>query len=584
MGNHTWEVDIGFMFIVNHVLIYERSDGTDQLSGFLVIIGNNSNPWRTEMALQKSHSTRHKYILFADYTLARFVSVIRQNSTTLTLCEVEVYGECLHGKYSEFCNLTCGQCSNGEPCNKDTGECLNGCKPGWTGKLCDKGVRNFALNKFAYQSSTEYYNKFYWTADKAVDGNTDGRNPDFSRTCSETDIRMGIHTWEVDIGFMIIVKHVVIYERSDRKCSDGMYSEFCNRTYGQCSNGDPCNRDTGECFRGCEPGWTGTLCDKVLRNFALNKSAYQSSTLYFRAFNWTADKAVDGNTDGRYPGTSRTCSKTEKGIRNQSWEVDIGFLLIVNHVVIYDRSDGMDELSGFQVCIGNHSNQRNTSKPLLKKQLSQFRYRCIADNFVARFVSVIRPGKRTISLCEVEVYGECLDGMYSEFCNRTCGQCTNREPCDKDTGECHSGCEPGWTGVLCDKDSSAKLTQTLSRADLTVIGGSVAGACVGAIIIIIIIIAVLKRGRNTDTGGTEMEMNETGVNREESFGYTVVEEIMSPSDYSVASSCIPTTTASRDGSEHAVAQITEAKYEKFQDRGQIESFIYSIINDTETGS
>ncbi|KAL3879335.1 hypothetical protein ACJMK2_031635 [Sinanodonta woodiana] len=400
MGNHTWEVDIGFMFIVNHVLIYERSDGTDQLSGFLVIIGNNSNPWRTEMALQKSHSTRHKYILFADYTLARFVSVIRQNSTTLTLCEVEVYGECLHGKYSEFCNLTCGQCSNGEPCNKDTGECLNGCKPGWTGKLCDKGVRNFALNKFAYQSSTEYYNKFYWTADKAVDGNTDGRNPDFSRTCSETDIRMGIHTWEVDIGFMIIVKHVVIYERSDRN----------------------------------------------------------------------------------------------------------------------------DQLSGFEVFIGNDSNSWKANKPLQIKDLGYYRYRGFSYDSLARFVSVIRRDRATLTLCEVEVYGECLDGKYTAFCNHTCGKCFNGEPCNKDTGECLHGCEPGWTGKSCDTDASAKLTQTLFRADLTVIGGSVAGACVGAIIIIIIIIAVLKRGRNTVTGDTEMKINETGVTKDESFKYTADKE------------------------------------------------------------
>ncbi|KAL3879337.1 hypothetical protein ACJMK2_031637 [Sinanodonta woodiana] len=344
-----------------------------------------------------------------------------------------------------------------------------------------------------------------------------------------------------------------------------------------------------------------------LQNFALRKTAYQSSTENYNNFAWTADKAVDGNTDGRNPDTSRTCSETDIRMGNHTWEVDIGFMFIVKNVVIYERSDGQDQLSGFLVILGNHSNPWRNNPKLRRRKSTLYKHICFADDFVARFVSVIRPNKDTMTLCEVEVYGECLDGTYSEFCNRTCGKCSSGDPCNKDTGECLRGCKPGWTGLLCDKEcakgtygsgctytcgqclngnetcsasdgrcsmgcregwqgdtcktnSSTKATQTLPRADLTVIGGSVAGVCVGAIIIIIIIIAVLKRrSRSIDTGDPEMIMNTTGVKRKKTFGYSATEDIMRPSYCNVASLCRPTTTASMEDS--AYSQITEAKYE-----------------------
>ncbi|KAL3879932.1 hypothetical protein ACJMK2_032208, partial [Sinanodonta woodiana] len=76
---------------------------------------------------------------------------------------------------------------------------------------------NFALNKYATQSTTLNYRNFNWTADKAVDGNSDGSNPDISRTCSATSVTetYSNHTWEVDIGFQIIVKTITVYGRTD---------------------------------------------------------------------------------------------------------------------------------------------------------------------------------------------------------------------------------------------------------------------------------------------------------------------------------------------------------------------------------
>ena len=77
---------------------------------------------------------------------------------------------------------------------------------------------NFALKKSTVQSTTLLW-IFNWTADKAVDGNSDGRDPDYSGTCSATDNTKSSvnHTWEVDIGFQIIVKTITVYGRTDTR-------------------------------------------------------------------------------------------------------------------------------------------------------------------------------------------------------------------------------------------------------------------------------------------------------------------------------------------------------------------------------
>ena len=46
---------------------------------------------------------------------------------------------CSNGTYGQNCSGICGQCDGGMSCDTVTGECTTGCKPGWTGVLCDAG-------------------------------------------------------------------------------------------------------------------------------------------------------------------------------------------------------------------------------------------------------------------------------------------------------------------------------------------------------------------------------------------------------------------------------------------------------------
>lgn len=46
---------------------------------------------------------------------------------------------------------------------------------------------------------------------------------------------------------------------------------------------------------------------------------------------------------------------------------------------------------------------------------------------------------------------ECDDGKFGTDCRIVCGHCHQGQPCDKETGACLHGCEPGYDGIYCNK-------------------------------------------------------------------------------------------------------------------------------------
>ncbi|KAL3880531.1 hypothetical protein ACJMK2_032765 [Sinanodonta woodiana] len=187
------------------------------------------------------------------------------------------------------------------------------------------------------------------------------------------------------------------------------------------------------------------------QNFALNKPANQSSTLTWNSFQWTADKAADGNTnDGGNPNIFKTCSATDGPYGTQTWEVDIGFLIIVKTITVYERTDGNDQLSGFKVFIGNTTKSWTGNQPLNEVQPSSTAHTFRVNDYLARFVSVTRPKSSIMMICEVTVEGECQKGTFGDVCNETCGNCLyGNVSCNGTTGQCTEGCQKGWSGETC---------------------------------------------------------------------------------------------------------------------------------------
>ncbi|KAL3879953.1 hypothetical protein ACJMK2_032229 [Sinanodonta woodiana] len=141
-------------------------------------------------------------------------------------------------------------------------------------------------------------------------------------------------------------------------------------------------------------------------NFALKKPAVLSSTLDY-IFKWTAEKAVDGNSDGSNPDTSRTCSATypTTSIENHTWEVDIGFQIIVKTITVYGRTDkSVEHLRGFKLYIGNVSMPWIYNQNIPSTSSNDTLYVFKPKDAIASVISLKKEGT-IIVICEVTVEG-----------------------------------------------------------------------------------------------------------------------------------------------------------------------------------
>ncbi|KAK3580427.1 hypothetical protein CHS0354_035469 [Potamilus streckersoni] len=188
------------------------------------------------------------------------------------------------------------------------------------------------------------------------------------------------------------------------------------------------------------------------RNLAYGKSALQSS-LYETYY---ASNAVDGLT---YDATSsRTCTHTPES-ENPWWIVDLQASIMIQWFRIFNRPDDKDttlneRLRNFRILLTQdnvtfnqyYQDQNNglNDPPLVIEP-------GLKPDVLARFVKIDLNGtNRILTLCEVQVFGECVPGYYGGNCEKPCLNCKNLD-CDKITGRCKS-CVAGKLGDLCQID------------------------------------------------------------------------------------------------------------------------------------
>lgn len=138
-------------------------------------------------------------------------------------------------------------------------------------------------------------------------------------------------------------------------------------------------------------------------NIARGKQASQSST----AFGGDAQRAVDGNTNNAYWGSSVTHTAFQD---NAWWQVDLGKDENIGLVRLYNRGDGevASRLSNFDVVLTNNQGQE-----VERKHYDSLNGQPVLDikipALTARFVRVELKERNTpLSLAEVEVYRSVL--------------------------------------------------------------------------------------------------------------------------------------------------------------------------------
>ncbi|NOT59757.1 MAG: hypothetical protein HOP19_05975 [Acidobacteria bacterium] len=296
-----------------------------------------------------------------------------------------------------------------------------------------QSLPNLALNKTATQSSTAYGG----TANRAVDGNTNGNWVNNSVTHTNADAQAW---WQMNLGSVATIETINVWNRTD--CCGDRLSNFyvfvsnvpftstnlsatlsqpgVSNYYVPGQAGSPTtlsiNR-TGRFVRVqltemgflslAEVAVLGVAGISNITNVALNRTAAQSSTVY----GGTANRAVDGNTNGNWGNNSVTHTNADA---QAWWQVDLGSVATIETINVWNRTDCCgDRLSNFYVFVSNIPfTSPNLSATLSQSGVSNYYVSGQASspttldiNRTGRFVRVQLAGTEFVSLAEIEVLG-----------------------------------------------------------------------------------------------------------------------------------------------------------------------------------
>ncbi|KAK7089831.1 hypothetical protein V1264_024401 [Littorina saxatilis] len=205
-----------------------------------------------------------------------------------------------------------------------------------------------------------------------------------------------------------------------------------------------------------------------MHNVAVNKTCTLSSYFYYTHKprnpndndeyatyheNNTCHAANNGNTSTNYG--KGNCIFTHWGDKNPNWTVNLGQSYVISKITVYARnttneytynSDHLKRMRGVMVAIDGGSvytfdsdvkNIQPDTDIFLSPPRSGQEIKITRQNQVDEHYNYL-------SFCEVQVW-VCDDEYYGTNCTTQCGNCKNGDPCDKSSGECPNGCQPGWS-------------------------------------------------------------------------------------------------------------------------------------------
>ncbi|XP_062571488.1 cell death abnormality protein 1-like isoform X2 [Saccostrea cucullata] len=262
-------VDLGVVSSIHHITIYYRTENnpwdetnnyTSRFLGFSVYISNTTNKDEGILCFKDTKYTRAtipdivtkecvthgRYVIYYNERLSRANNPHGYSEWAFSeLCELEVYGCSTPGVYGKNCDVPCPQNCQERHCNIVNGTCL-GCVTGYKGPRCEEQCDNY---KYGFECSLTCGNCSNGEQCNHVNGScTNGCGVGAQGyLCNET-------------------------------CPVGRYGNNCldicsiNCGVPLCYICGRCNRVTGECQRGCQPGWKDMRCDKKCdeNKFGLN--------------------------------------------------------------------------------------------------------------------------------------------------------------------------------------------------------------------------------------------------------------------------------------------------------------------------
>ncbi|XP_071106726.1 uncharacterized protein [Haliotis cracherodii] len=215
---------------------------------------------------------------------------------------------------------------------------------------------------------------------------------------------------------------------------------FISEIDGVCRCRRGCRRNpAGRCYgypNKCHDGWSGTYCQR--KNVALGGRTAQND--YYSVV-LSSDSVVDGNTN---TANGYQCALT--GDSNNAWwnvRLSSNGVNQIKYMTIYSRDYRPERRSQMEILVDGRQCYQFPAWDIPEVVES---ITC-NETLTGDVVTIRVPGSH-LPLCEVEVY-VCSDYWFGMNCNQQCHCGDRAEICDKGTGECQSGCAPGFQGTNC---------------------------------------------------------------------------------------------------------------------------------------
>nr|XP_022311454.1 multiple epidermal growth factor-like domains protein 10 isoform X3 [Crassostrea virginica] len=400
-----WKVDLGGVYNIYSVnILFKNYDGYEKrqqgrFAGFSIYISNSKDWTESSLCYKSGHQLpplnstttlmkSGRYVIFYNERLdgVTYPEDYVSGTVFTELCDVIVHGCNTTGMYGSNCDMPCPVNCKVNACHIQNGNCFE-CDPGWQGTYCDK------------------------------------------------------------------------------ECDYGWFGQDCKqRCIGFCNNNVNCNHLSGRCDNGCANGWKGPLCNIEQTDLSYKKKSTQSSTAIGPHDLYKADNAVDRNR--------ATCTRTNQiglnsPVERVWWKVDLGEVYNVNSIDIFFKNYNGYEMrqqsrfAGFSLFISKTGNMENSSVcyidgpilPPLNLTIFCNAYGRYVIFYNERLIEVSYPVEYDVSfalteLCEVNVYGCNIAGVYGNECNIPCPNTCKEKTCNVRNGRCLS-CKPGWYGSYC---------------------------------------------------------------------------------------------------------------------------------------
>ncbi|XP_071096157.1 multiple epidermal growth factor-like domains protein 10 [Haliotis cracherodii] len=499
-----WTVDLGRVYRLHDVRIYNRKEYVSRIRGATINLHNTSSGTGVT-CYTFTYDTQEADGVY-DVTCdghGRYLTISHDNHT-LNLCEVEVY-VCSNGSYGTHCDEFCRGCLN-DTCDPVSGICPGGCRRGRQGPTCAEcldGRYGIYCDQFCNSRNCITTSSSCDVNGACTDGcrdgwmNTDCRQPcpgstygpNCSKSCNSRHCQTPSSSCDHVTGACDgdVCEDGWLGNDCAEKCRDGRYGVHCDQLCNsrKCITTSSSCDVTGACTGGCRDGWKSQDCRQPCSGSTFGPNCSKSCNSRHCQTPSSSCNHVTGACDG--------------GVCEDGW---------LGTDCAEKCRDGRYGVHCDQLC-----NSRN----------------CITTSSSCDVTGACTDGCRD-GWKSQDCRQPCPGSTFGPNCSKSCNSRHCQTPsssCDHVTGACDGGvCEDGWLGTDCAETQTmstvtvAAPVRISSQVMWNMIGGAV-GIVVTLLLIGALMMCLLRTGRlswKSADVNQAVKMNDVIVNDQSTEG------------------------------------------------------------------